>query len=288
MIQNLFLCMGAQRAGTTWLHSQLVNHPEIGFSDRKEIHYFDAMHSGSLLLARNKVDQLGKVLRENRLVLERYFTDLSSGKPVHKGIQALLSPVNDQWYIRRFVQNKKKYASDFSPEYALLPDAGFENINRVCLNKKILFIMRDPIERAKSAMRYFFKMRNKNIQDVSKKEFEQLALSDFIIGMSSYQITIQRLRKHFDDKDLLFLFFEDMMQEKQATINRITRFLEIAETALLEAKSERRVNETHVFDFPSEIHEILKINLKNTYSELSILFPKLPKSWEAVWQEPNS
>lgn len=38
-IENLFLSVGAMKAGTTWLYEQLKDHPEIYFTPRKEIHY---------------------------------------------------------------------------------------------------------------------------------------------------------------------------------------------------------------------------------------------------------
>ena len=36
-----FLCIGAQKAGTTWLHKNLRYHPEIYLPDFKEIHFFN-------------------------------------------------------------------------------------------------------------------------------------------------------------------------------------------------------------------------------------------------------
>ena len=36
-----FLGIGAQKAGTTWLHANLAKHPEIFLPKRKELHYFN-------------------------------------------------------------------------------------------------------------------------------------------------------------------------------------------------------------------------------------------------------
>jgi len=279
MIKNLFLCVGAQKAGTTWLYAQLKDHPEIGFSGVKEVHYFNTLYCDSILLTRRKVNELERILKEKRSALERYFSNVSSGKPVNKVIHELLSPVNDQWYIKLFSHSGKKYAADFSPEYALLPDAGFENIKRVCQNKKILFIMRDPVDRAKSAMRYFFEMQNTDIRDVTREELVELAYSDMIIEKSSYHVTVQKLQEHFRPEDLLFLFYEDLMRNKQKAINQITDFLEVAAVALPEERLERKVNVTHDFDFSNEIDKKLKAKLKDTYDALSARFSKLPESW---------
>jgi hypothetical protein len=44
-----FLGIGAQKAGTTWLFDNLRCHPQVSFSTRKELHYFDRNFHQSLL-----------------------------------------------------------------------------------------------------------------------------------------------------------------------------------------------------------------------------------------------
>jgi hypothetical protein len=36
-----FLGIGAQKAGTTWLHRMLSLHPDIGMPEQKELHFWD-------------------------------------------------------------------------------------------------------------------------------------------------------------------------------------------------------------------------------------------------------
>jgi hypothetical protein len=38
-----FLVIGAQRAGTTWLHQVLRRHPSLWLPPVKELHYFDKL-----------------------------------------------------------------------------------------------------------------------------------------------------------------------------------------------------------------------------------------------------
>src|SRR5947207_15861690 len=42
-----FLGIGAARAGTTWLHSNLRRHPQIWLPPVKELHYFDLQRRGA-------------------------------------------------------------------------------------------------------------------------------------------------------------------------------------------------------------------------------------------------
>jgi hypothetical protein len=43
-----FLCIGAQKAGTTWLYKNLRHHPGIQLTQPKELHYFDRYFHESL------------------------------------------------------------------------------------------------------------------------------------------------------------------------------------------------------------------------------------------------
>jgi hypothetical protein len=38
-----FLCVGAQKAGTSWLYHQLTLHPDFWMPPIKELHYFDTL-----------------------------------------------------------------------------------------------------------------------------------------------------------------------------------------------------------------------------------------------------
>lgn len=43
-----FICIGAQRAGTTWLHECLGEHPDVYVPPEKELHFFDRFYDKGL------------------------------------------------------------------------------------------------------------------------------------------------------------------------------------------------------------------------------------------------
>ena len=43
-----FICIGSQRAGTTWLHNCLDEHPEVFVPAEKELHFFDRFYDTGL------------------------------------------------------------------------------------------------------------------------------------------------------------------------------------------------------------------------------------------------
>src|SRR5436190_21080882 len=42
-VQPDFLCVGAQKGGTSWLYQQLAAHPDFWMPPIKELHYFDKL-----------------------------------------------------------------------------------------------------------------------------------------------------------------------------------------------------------------------------------------------------
>ena len=40
-IDKFFLCVGAQKSGTTWLARILADHPDLYLTPVKELHFFD-------------------------------------------------------------------------------------------------------------------------------------------------------------------------------------------------------------------------------------------------------
>lgn len=278
MIDNLLLCVGAQKTGTTWLHSQLKDHPQIGFSDVKEVHYFNTIHNGSVLLTTRKVEHLKNLIENNRFALENYFTRLSQGKKTDKGIEKLLSPVNDEWYMNH-LKTEKKYAADFTPEYALLPNEGFENIKKVSRNQKVIFIMRDPIERAKSAIQYYFQTNGKDIESSTEEEILSVAQKSFIIKMSSYQDTIRKLESNFSIDNVLYMFYEDIMANKEESINVVYGFLGISAVEIDSNRIQSRVNSSKKFNFSNKVNDYLSNALTETYDFVECKFKNKPNKW---------
>ena len=278
MIDNLLLCVGAQKTGTTWLHSQLKEHPQIGFSDVKEVHYFNTIHNGSILLTTRKVSYIKKLIENNRFALENYFTKLSQGKPVDKGIQKLLSPVDDDWYINH-LKTDKKYAADFTPEYALLPDAGFENIKKVSKQQKVIFIMRDPISRAKSAIQYYFQTHNLDINTATDSFIMEVANKSFILNMSRYQDTVEKVDSYFKKEDVLYMFFEEIMEDKKSKLVEVSNFLDLEVENISEENLEKRVNTSKKYQFNEVVESFLIENLSETYKFIENKFGYLPDKW---------
>ena len=97
-----FLCIGAQKAGTSWLYENLRCHPDLFLPDQKELHFFDRRYHRSLrFYARKFVAGAGKVKGEitpaySSLPLER-IRFIGSVMPNLRLILLLRDPVERAW-----------------------------------------------------------------------------------------------------------------------------------------------------------------------------------------------
>lgn len=112
-----FFCVGAGKAGTTWLWSLLRQHPSIMLPDLKEMHYFNSQS----------------------------FEDPKMPNP--------LNGKSIEWYHKHFELNSNRICGDFTPCYLWDKDA-IKNIYDYNTNAKIIVILRDPFERTVSQFNF--------------------------------------------------------------------------------------------------------------------------------------
>lgn len=279
MLDNLFLCVGAQKSGTSWLHRQLEGHSDLSFSSIKEVHYFDTIHIGSPNLAQRHAVELARILKNDKKAFVNFIVNASRGLKTDSIIRNLVSPIDDQWYYELYKDKTKKYAADFTPEYALIGGEGFRHVRRMAHKVKIAFIMRDPVERAKSAIRYFYKRQGIEISAVPREKITERAKNPRLLSHSSYHNTVRVLDEVFSSENVLYLFYEDMMKDKQGHIDKVCDFLGVNRTQVSVEDLERRVNATEEFAFDPSLDAFLLKQLYFVYDEMMNRFHHLPKSW---------
>jgi hypothetical protein len=186
-LKTFVLGVGAQKSGTTWLHDYLANRGDIFMPACKEMHYFNRKYS-----ARNK--------RKSR----------AEGAGQHAESTRAGS---SYWeFFRKHVPDEIELFGEITPAYALLGEAGFREIRGLFQNIRVIFIMRDPVERFYSQMRLFrdkCRMGNRPERDIEW----QIGNPKFN-GRSRYQDTIRYLEAVFGKDDLIYLFYESLFRRE--------------------------------------------------------------------------
>lgn len=146
------VCIGAQKAGTSWLHQQLNEHPKIWTTPFKELHYFNARHCPE------HRQWLPWHFREAIRATERRFRARSEELPdemVRYLVEMTADPMFTQkWYRQAFAPAPRGMLPlDTTPEYSTLPEAGVDEVAEVLPRAKFIYLIRDPVARAVSQLR---------------------------------------------------------------------------------------------------------------------------------------
>jgi hypothetical protein len=196
-----FLGIGAQRAGTTWLYKMLSRHPEIFLSAQKELHFFD-----------EKPD----------------FSDYEGlGNPGQPFYYDMKSSTHWLWYQEQFKQGSDyKARGEITPFYSTLSEQRVDLIYRKLPYLKIIYIIRNPVQRAWSGFRLFWFLETKHQEcnletDILLKTImypAKLIHGDFQRNTNIYE-------KIFSTENILYLFYDDILQNPQIVLKQVCTFL---------------------------------------------------------------
>lgn len=180
------LCIGAQRAMTSWLHQALSAHPGTwafpdfhpATSSSKEAHYWDWNH-----------------------------------KRGADWYRVLTRPLNDVLQ-----------SMDFTPEYAFLTRPQIAECKALNPAAKVVYILRDPLARAISGIRMHTMWASNNAKPDEltlrmDKPFRERCKNARIWDHGDYARNLRRWREHYPD--LLVLNYEDLRTDPQAGFRRV-------------------------------------------------------------------
>jgi hypothetical protein len=197
-----FLCIGAQKGGTTWLYQQLDSHPDFWMPFIKELHYFN---------------ELGRVQRAfpPRCTDERDLCFLERIKKLSA------RPYMDlENYGRLFERKGSLLSGDISPSYSMLSDEVIRRVIGYFPNLKVIFLARDPVERAWSHLS--MEVRCRQIEPFDVTDIDEVNRNLLRRGMlsRSYPSAIVARWKRYVRPDLFRAYFFDDLQRNPTELRR--------------------------------------------------------------------
>lgn len=269
-----FIIIGAQRSGTTWLHRVLESHPAVWVPPIKELHYFDDPTNKRYYV------HLRKRLKSN-LALRRFATAWD--------VRYFLGRRNDEWYRNLFEPGRRrgKVTGEATPAYAVMGGDGFERIKAVNPDVKLIFVMRDPIERMWSAIMNGAMNKRKD-GTVHLKRGEE---SDHL-RKSRYMNTINLLERHFPAEQLFFGFFDDIKRRPAELASDVLRFLGVEPGNVNALLPKRAVNAaTGSSKPPADYEREMAAAHLPWLRDMCQRFPGPPEAWrdryEALLKQPS-
>lgn len=221
MRKVFILGVGAQRSGTTWLYNYLHHHPNVDLGFAKEYHIFDVLY-----LADEGV---------RRRFLQHRINNVFSDAQDHsraRDIRLLRFLGDTDLYFDYFMTLVNSDASliatgDITPSYSSLPVEALRRIktevNKRSMEIKVIFLMRDPVDRCISAARQRLQRSLRNWSQ--EEELSILRHSYSTAGdqlRTRYDLTIRNLDSVFDASEVGLFFYEDFFNT--ASIGRLNQY----------------------------------------------------------------
>ena len=259
MPKTFLLGVGAQKAGTSWLHDQLHRRADADFGFLKEYHVLDALTLDSFKSFRphQPPPWRWRTWRRYRFLKQSdryfdYFDDLLK-KP------------------------KIKLTGDITPSYGCLSAETLrwvrEQFHERDIATKVVFILRDPVERVLSQQRIKLRKIGKlepehEIEHLRKAARKLLKKPS---KRSDYSKTIKTLYASFKRDDVLIELYEQLFNE--VIFKRLCNHLNID---YLPPDWNQRINESSAtISTPDDILELIGISQSNTFRSLISLCPEL-------------
>lgn len=201
------LGVGAQKAGTTWLHAYLAAREDVDCGFTKEYHVFDALTVPDMRHHLRQLERTGGAL-------------IARGHPAWAGKAALLRLAflaDPQLYFAYFADLLARpgitHAADITPSYAALSTETLAMIRDEFAARGItvrpVFVMREPVSRLRSQARMDLKARG-----IAPTPERELAEMRALLGTpherlrADYVGTVMRLHEVFGDRAHYALFEE--------------------------------------------------------------------------------
>lgn len=234
---TILYCIGAQKAGTSWLHEYLLAHPDVHVPAVKEMHYFDAMYGNEGKgVVRRRAKQLARLIGQDGSLDTPMRSDETIPYPSAEYHAALVymhtDRSRDHNAYRTLLLNGwtgEAVVADITPSYATLGPEGFSEMRRIAPAARFLFIMRDPLKRLVSALRM---LHASKVRPRKTEVGIDSLCEDYLAGRlpgavrrTQYSATVRDLESVVPAGQIAYLFYETMFD--QATMDWLTSWLGI-------------------------------------------------------------
>jgi sulfotransferase family protein len=292
-----FLCIGAQKAGTTWLYRNLDHHPDVWMPPVKEIHYFDRsslpliIHRCHLTHIRMQGDVLRGLTKRTKPAREQPPVDnngilRTSQKPKTIqnslwGLRFLLLPRTDKWYESLFSPGVGRVTGDITPYYATLATDRVTHIYDLMPEAKIIYVLRNPIHRLWSqAAMHLCKGGFAGLATIGEeqtREFLEKQIprrhSDYLRNLRTWSI--------YPQQQFFIGFFDQLVQNPHSFLRDVYRFLDLdaSEQSIPKTVSEKR----NAGQYPAIPEHFARYLARQYYEQIKQLHRRFNNQYTAGW-----
>lgn len=215
------LGIGAQKAGTSWLHDYFKKRRDVFVPPVKELHHFDARFRSDLC------SDFDRRFRERYEQFRARDGKSRAAKQRLEILEARVRMIGDEGayraYFEKAVPKTCRIFGEITPAYSLLPEEGFRAIASQFPRTRLIFLMRDPVDRLYSHLR--MAERLDMLIGPAIEQFAAALKNPQYVERSEYHRTLANARRVFAPEDIFIGFYETFFCD--AELARLCDFLGI-------------------------------------------------------------
>ncbi len=185
-------------------------------------------------------------------------------------------------YFLNLIDEKVRWTGDITPSYAMLKAKDFifikKRLELTGFSVKVIFLMRDPVERNWSALRMHqrqMQSKGMTINDESLPQiFENYYKSPPVEARTRYDQTVTALRSSFAETDLYLGFYETLFSEK--SMADLSEFLGLD---ISQADFSEKIHASKVIPLSPELRASCRDFYADVYSYCDRQFPLTRQLW---------
>jgi len=286
-----FLCLGGPRTGSTWLYSNLGQHPGIYLPPVKELRYFNEVELDSALSIRARLSRDGgwrsasyrKFLRQRLAHYTRNpFRIALEWDRLRWDTRYLLGERSDVWYRSLFDAAEGRLSGELTPQYLFgLPEATIESISARFPYLKLVLFFREPIEWCWSFARMVV-VGKRSLDEVPDSEI--LASFDQRIRRCKYVDALERWQRHFPAENIFVGFHDAVCESPIELYSDLCCFLDLDPDDAPRAVSDQLdvpVNPGRPAEIPERFAIYLARHWHDEIERMCEIFEPYPQRWLA-------
>lgn len=272
-MNKYFVGIGIARAGTSWLGEYFKIHPEICFSPVKEIHYFDTIYLKNEHIQQRRINKFKEIAKD--LDLKPSDELLFNLRQQLYFIEMFSNPAIYHQYFSWIKKDNEKICGEITPAYSLLPKQGFSEMKRLLNKPKIILLLRNPVDRQWSQVKF----HKKFFPDLKFNEYYLESFNnDKFIQRSNYQTLLNILFSIFSRSEIHIIFYETLFNSdyRQSVLKSLCDFLEVD---YFQSTIKDKVNSSVAAQLSPELRLYGIKKLKDSYKYTYHNFKALPNNW---------
>jgi hypothetical protein len=288
------------------LAKNLSSHPDVWTPPVKELHYFDRRVGepsfgaplARLLARQQHADDwypwVWQYQLKMRLGVHRKWLDPAN---LSWDLRFFARSPSDRWYASLFDDGEGKTTGEVTPQYSILEDDGVARIHRLMPDARIIFLIRNPVERLYAAsvwrLHLLIARGRLKVQDLEATTEQQL-FEGFddpeIISETSYLRILQKWQRFYPADQIFVGFLEDIHFHPIRLLRNIYRFLGVDPSHAHRALK-RRVNARSPQQMPASAATHLARRYHEDLQHLSERFGGYASFWlycaETLAEDPG-